>query len=94
MIYGIVARRAGIPALCFAPTATCEDNVLDIHRRIYCFLFRHVNVVLVSNPRSTDSTFDPCAAEFSMRLFGAEVRAVLEADTPRFGSSAAQGDGR
>lgn len=59
MLCGIVARRAGIPALWFVPNAISADKVLDVNRRIYRFLFRHANVVPVSNSRFTDSTFGP-----------------------------------
>lgn len=57
MLCGIVARRAGIPALWFVPNAISDNKALDINRRIYRFLFRHANVVPVSNSRFTDSTF-------------------------------------
>lgn len=59
MLCGIVARRAGIPALWFVPNAISDGKVFDINRRIYRFLFRHANVVPVSNSRFTDSTFGP-----------------------------------
>lgn len=59
LLCGFVARRVGIPALWFVPNAISEDNILDINRRIYRFLFRHANVVPVSNSRFTDSTFGP-----------------------------------
>jgi glycosyltransferase involved in cell wall biosynthesis len=59
MLSGIVARRGGIPALWFVPNAISEGKAFDINRRIYRFLFRHANVVPVSNSRFTDSTFGP-----------------------------------
>ncbi|MDT8328397.1 MAG: glycosyltransferase family 4 protein [Roseovarius sp.] len=59
MLCGMVARRAGIPALWFVPNAISKDKVLDINRRIYRFLFRYANVVPVSNSHFTDSTFGP-----------------------------------
>lgn len=59
MLCGIVARHAGIPALWFVPNAISADKVLDVNRRIYRFLFRHANVVPVSNSFFTDSTFGP-----------------------------------
>jgi glycosyltransferase involved in cell wall biosynthesis len=59
MLCGIVARSADIPALWFVPNAISDDKVLDINRRIYRFLFRHANVVPVSNSHFTGSTFGP-----------------------------------
>lgn len=59
MLCGIVARCAGIPALWFVPNAVSRDKFLDFNRRIYRILFRHANVVPVSNSHFTDSTFGP-----------------------------------
>ncbi len=59
MLSGIVARRGGIPALWFVPNSISDGKAFDINRRIYRFLFRHANVVPVSNSRFTDSTFGP-----------------------------------
>lgn len=56
---GIVASSLGLKAYWFVPNAIDTTKRFDINRRIYRTLFRHANVIPVSNSNHTDFTFGP-----------------------------------
>lgn len=59
LMVGIVARRAGIPAYWMMPNGVSDDYPADLNRRLYRFVFRHLNVVPLPNSHYTDATLGP-----------------------------------
>lgn len=53
---GVVARRTGAAAYWMLPNSVSSTYPMDMNRRIYRFMFNHMNVVPLSNSHYTDST--------------------------------------
>lgn len=70
---GLIARLNGLKAYWFVPNAIDTTKPFDMNRRIYKALFRHANVIPLSNSRHTDSTFGPGDFERHVVHLGVDI---------------------
>ena len=59
ILAGVAARLCGIKAYWLMPNAISSGYPFDLNRRIYRFVFRHLNVVPIANSHFTDTTIGP-----------------------------------
>lgn len=56
---GLAAGLSGIRAYWLMPNAISSGYPFNLNRRVYRFVFRHLNVVPIANSRFTDTTLGP-----------------------------------
>ncbi|WP_454747188.1 glycosyltransferase family 4 protein [Ciceribacter selenitireducens] len=59
LLAGLAARLSGIRAYWLMPNAISSGYPFDLNRRVYRFVFKHLNVVPIANSRFTDTTIGP-----------------------------------
>ena len=83
VLAGIAARMTGIRAYWMIPNAVSANYPFDLNRRIYRFLFRHLNVVPIANSRHTDATLGPGDFERHVVHLGVDLAAFAPASALR-----------
>lgn len=63
LLAGLAARLSGVKAYWLMPNAVSSGYPLDMNRRVYRFIFNHLNVVPIANSRFTDTTIGPGSFE-------------------------------
>lgn len=87
-VAGIVARIAGIRAYWMMPNTVSDQYPLDLNRRIFRAVFRHLNTVPLPNSRYTETTLGQGAFDRRVVYLGIDPKA-FESGASRPGLSRA-----